>query len=58
MKYELSKYWEKKMDEFMKNLDDQVRDLVTDALDDYYDSDAFTEDASTYCREQGWKEPK
>lgn len=57
MKYEPSKYWERTMEAFLKDLEKQVRDLISDAIDDYIESDAFTEDAKMYCQGQGWKEP-
>ena len=34
-----------------------TEELVSQAIQDYIDSNHFEEDACDYCREQGWREP-
>ena len=48
----------KALDRVVGYIDEWLEELVSRAIDDYIDSSKFIEDAETFCREQGWKEPE
>ena len=55
------KLWSKDKDRALERIsstiDEWVEELVSQAIQDYIESDQFCSDASEYCREQGWREP-
>jgi len=45
------------IDDIQTSISEWIEQLVSDVIEDYIQSDQFVEDASDYCRDQGWKEP-
>lgn len=38
-------------------LEEAIEELVSNAIQDYIDCEQFEENASEYCRKEGWREP-
>ena len=48
---------EKVLEEIRSHVDERLEELMQSAVDDYFSSAQFEEDAMAYCRENGWREP-